>query len=80
MGTIYILKILFFIELFQNLWHKEEILHYLMEEEGKVFMEKILKMKIFYLNMMEEEFYQWQMLDQVQIAHNFLLLSKTVIG
>jgi hypothetical protein len=43
---IILFKIIFFIELFQILWHKEVILQIKMEQEVNQFMGKNLKMKI----------------------------------
>merc|ERR1712126_612709 len=36
------------------------------------FMDKHLKMKTLPRSMMSQEFYQWLMLDQTQMEHNFL--------
>ena len=69
---ICISKIQFFTESFQDLWHKVEILQTLTELEENLFMALSLQMKILFIGTLVPEFYQWQTLDLVLMAHNFL--------
>ena len=60
------------IGLFLNLWFKEGILQSITELEENQFMETSLLIKILLKNMISLMSYQWQMLVQIRMDHNFL--------
>lgn len=72
----YVIEVLFFIESFQVLWHKVEILLKTMVKEEKVFMVEILKMKTFHTNMIKGVWLLWLIVVQTQMDHNFILHLK----
>jgi len=65
-------KEVLFIESFQVLWHKEEILQTGMELAENLYMGRNFKMRILFLNIPNHFYYQWQIQVQIQMDHSFL--------
>ena len=72
--NLYILKILFSIELSQDLWHKEETLQISMVLVVNQYMGIASTMKILFKDTQVQEFYQWLIQVQIQMPHNFLFV------
>lgn len=79
-AKIFISRIAFSIESSLLLWLKEEISQMEMEQEVRVSMEKVLKMKISWLSTLSEDNFQWQTQGRTQMEVNFSLLLLLVIG
>lgn len=79
-AKIFISRIAFSIESSLLLWLKVEISQMEMEQEVRVSMEKVLKMKISWLSTLSEDNFQWQTQGRTQMEVNFSLLLLLVIG
>jgi len=75
MANHYILRIVYFTELFLSLWLKEEILHLEMELKANQYMEVSLKIKTLILSIILQDYYLWQILDQTLMVVNSSLPS-----
>ena len=69
----YIIKIVFFIELFQISWLKEEILTYLMEGEVNPYMEVFLMTRILFISTINQEHFQWLIVVLIPMDLSLLL-------